>query len=220
MKRISILSLFLFISLFSKAQETSYFVDERDQTKYKTVKIGNQWWMAENLRWKYEDPDLTGYFSPEDTWVEYGSWCYNDKEANCKKYGRLYGWTIAKRYACPSGWRLPTAKEWSELFNSAGGKTNALNTLESNNFNLLMSGYGSFSSRKFTGDEQFDFSLAYNISDVDIAKYIGSWLCLDKDALFWSSDVYNAQNYQYYYAHFRKSSLFTGLFFSLIMRSL
>jgi uncharacterized protein (TIGR02145 family) len=53
--------------------------------------------MAENLRYNIE-----------------GSWCYDNDEANCQDYGRLYTWDAAKK-ACPTGWHLPTREEWQEL---------------------------------------------------------------------------------------------------------
>jgi len=70
----------------------------------KTVKIGSQIWMAENLNY-----DTTG------------SECYDNDPANCEKYGRLYNWETAKS-VCPKGWHLPTRSEWEILAEYIGGQ--------------------------------------------------------------------------------------------------
>ena len=49
------------------------------------------------------------------------SYCYNDDESNCKKYGRLYSWKAAL-YACPVGWHLPGNIDFKTLYESVGGK--------------------------------------------------------------------------------------------------
>jgi len=87
-----------------KDNNDSYFKDPRDGNVYRTVKIGRQIWMAENLNYRIKN-----------------SWCYDNDEANGKRYGRLYSWSAAKA-ACPVGWHLPTRQEWDELVTTAGGK--------------------------------------------------------------------------------------------------
>jgi uncharacterized protein (TIGR02145 family) len=52
-----------------------------------------------------------------------GSYCYDDAESNCRRYGRLYTWESAQR-ACASagaGWRLPTNDEWRQMARPFGG---------------------------------------------------------------------------------------------------
>ena len=89
------------------------FKDSRDGKTYKTVKVGGKTWMAENLNFAAE-----------------GSKCYENKNANCAKYGRLYNWATALK-ACPAGFHLPSDDEWTALVNYAGGEEKAGKKLKS-----------------------------------------------------------------------------------------
>lgn len=71
----------------------------RDGVEYKTVEIADMCFMKENMRFK---PGLGN------------SICYGEDDANCETYGRLYDYEAAS-YACPSGWRMPTADEYEIL---------------------------------------------------------------------------------------------------------
>jgi len=81
------------------------FTDPRDGKTYKTVKIGNQVWMAENLAYK----------------TQKGSWAYNNNESNVKTYGYLYDWEVVQN-VCPSGWHLPSRAEWETLISNLGSE--------------------------------------------------------------------------------------------------
>jgi len=85
------------------ATSSNTFTDPRDGKVYRTVKIGGQVWMAENLA--YNAPD---------------SKVYDNDESNGSKYGRLYNWGTAMK-VCPNGWHLPSDKEWQTLVDFAGG---------------------------------------------------------------------------------------------------
>jgi uncharacterized protein (TIGR02145 family)/uncharacterized repeat protein (TIGR02543 family) len=111
----------------------------------RTVKIGGQTWMAENLNYQTAN-----------------SWCYVNSADSCAKYGRLYTWDAAKA-ACPAGWHLPTREEWADLtiavggtgtygtggtagkvLKSASGWYNDKNATDSYGFSALPGGYRSF----------------------------------------------------------------------------
>jgi uncharacterized protein (TIGR02145 family) len=94
--------------------------DTRDGKSYRTVTIGTQLWMADNLNYNASGSKCYG---------EDGKACYSynfsgitlsneSVQANCAKYGRLYDWETAMS-ACPSGWHVPTHAEWNVLYSYA-----------------------------------------------------------------------------------------------------
>lgn len=118
--------------------EHGTMTDERDGQVYKTVKIGDQWWMAENLNYAYTKPTPQYYYGTIDI-IDSASFCYNNEPDSCAKYGRLYTWEASMdcvdaeiddylcpiirywnndfkiRGVCPDKWHVPSVNEWKSL---------------------------------------------------------------------------------------------------------
>ena len=104
------------------------FTDPRDDNVYKTVTIGNQVWMAENLKYL---PSVVGPATDSETTPYYYVYGYDGANvadakvtANYSTYGVLYNWAAAKE-ACPAGWHLPSDADWTELTDYLGGESDA-----------------------------------------------------------------------------------------------
>ena len=102
-----------------------------DNNTYKTVPIGTQQWMAENLKvTKYNDGTIIPNITDDTQWsnLRSGAWAYyNNAEANNAKYGKLYNWYAVSKTSngnknvCPTGWHVPTDAEWAVLTDYLGG---------------------------------------------------------------------------------------------------
>ena len=156
---------------------TGKMKDERDGQVYRTIKIGNQVWMAQNLNYAYNEPTST-----QDS----SSFCYGGNPANCTIFGRLYLWSAAMdsvgkfstngkgcgygskcsatgkvRGVCPSGWHLPSREEVVTLLETVGGEQmpeedwqweNAGKALKS------VGGWNKFNLDNGNGTDEFGFS--------------------------------------------------------------
>lgn len=109
-------------------------VTDVDGNVYKTIKIGNQVWMAENLNvTHYNDGvdiyNATASATNPDSWIERtgGLRCYYDNEQNNGNiYGQLYNWEAVKTgKLAPKGWHIPTRAEWEALTEFLGGENTA-----------------------------------------------------------------------------------------------
>lgn len=98
-------------------------VTDIEGNEYQAVTIGNQVWMAENLRTtKYNDGTVIPHITDSDEWFidTVGAYCYynNDSAANSEKYGILYNWFVVNTgKIAPTGWHVPSDKEWDTLQN-------------------------------------------------------------------------------------------------------
>ena len=175
-------------SVYDAASKT--LKDCRDGKVYRTVQIGEQIWMAENLNYRY-----LGSTADEDS----SSFCYNGAPANCDIYGRLYFWSAAMdsagiiegstvedcgngskscdfkgmRGVCPQGWLLPGRDAMETLIKTMGGESIAGYNLKST------TGW----SHKGSGSDKYGFSAlpaGYRVEDGHYA-YEGEY------TRFWTS---------------------------------
>jgi uncharacterized protein (TIGR02145 family) len=182
----------------SKAQKTGVFKDARDGKYYKTVKIGIQTWMAENLAYlpSVIGPDVGSYEDPY--YYIYGYEGTNVSEAkateNFKIYGVLYNWEAAK-IACPSSWHLPSDEEWKTLEMYLGmSKSDANDTMYrgTDEGNKLKSTTGWESNRKGTSEISYGTNESgFYALPSGYRDEIGSFWDLDYTSAFWSSTVLN-----------------------------
>jgi uncharacterized protein (TIGR02145 family) len=159
--------------------------DSRDGQSYKTVTIGSQTWMAQNLNYKTTN-----------------SFCYEDSASNCTKYGRLYTWDAATT-ACPSDWHLPTKAEFETLLAAVGGEStagkmlkatsgweNSANGVDEYSFSVLPAGYkvnnGGY-------DDEGDFTYFWTSTESNGSKAYVLGLSFSRDAGLIDAD----KNYGY-----------------------
>ncbi|MCX6244403.1 MAG: fibrobacter succinogenes major paralogous domain-containing protein [Bacteroidetes bacterium] len=109
------------------AEGISMHVADIEGNIYRTVKIGNQLWMAENLKTThYRNGDAIPNVTDNSSWINLtsGAYCwYNNAISNKSLYGALYNWYAItdSRNLCPSGWHAATAADFTALNNYLGG---------------------------------------------------------------------------------------------------
>jgi uncharacterized protein (TIGR02145 family) len=102
-------------------------ISDIDDNYYRIMKIGTQYWMAENLKTtSYNDGTVIPLVTNGATWDTQttGAYCYynNDSTTYAATYGKLYNWyAINTKNVCPTGWHVPTDDEWTTLTNTLGG---------------------------------------------------------------------------------------------------
>lgn len=151
------------------ACDSSGLKDSRDGKTYKTVKIGDKVWMAENLNYQ------TGE-----------SKCYENKPENCEKYGRLYVWREAVT-ACPNGWHLPNEQEFEDLKTLAGQKAGDID--KAGTVLKSTTGWNDYKGKSGNGTDGLGFGAlpaGYYGSNYDYFGYGGY------RAFFWSSTEYDS----------------------------
>jgi uncharacterized protein (TIGR02145 family) len=157
--------------------ELGTFRDTRDGKTYKTTKIGEQVWMAENLNYEVD-----------------GSVCYDSKPENCQKYGSLYDWETAKK-VCPNDWHLPSNAEWDKLYRFADGTSGTESPYISKTAGKHLkakSGWDNYEGKLGNGMDTFGFAaLPGGGKDDDSFNTIGN------SGFWWSSSIENLSSNAY-----------------------
>jgi uncharacterized protein (TIGR02145 family) len=116
------------VNSFTTTDSTGTMIDI-DGNVYRTIKIGTQWWMAENLKvTHYRNGYEISYVTNDSIWenVYVGAYCdYNNDSANVSTYGRLYNWLAIRDSSilAPVGWHVPSDTEWQAVVDYLGGDT-------------------------------------------------------------------------------------------------
>jgi uncharacterized protein (TIGR02145 family) len=181
MKKIHLIILFMtLVSFIISCGRDNTGMKDKAGNQYKTIKIGNQVWMAENLNYE----------------TEFGSWSNENDTLYSKKYGRLYTWETACT-VCPEGWHLPSVEEWEQLIDflsksNLGNKEDLILSLMSGKgWNLVSNNTGSANN-----------SSGFSALPGGYRYYDGKFYNIGKMGIWWSSsklpiseDVYRCVYY-------------------------
>ena len=178
---------------FSSSPETGTVMDF-DENVYKTIKIGNQWWMAKNLKVKhYNNGDKIRNVTNATDWINLssGAYCsYNNDDNNIAIYGILYNWFAVgdSRNVAPEGWHVPSYEEWETLIEFLGGGAIAGGKMkETGTTHWISPNNGATNESGFT-------ALPGGFLD-----YEGNFRSISIFGVWWSSTGYSATNAWYCY---------------------
>lgn len=176
-------------------------IKDFDGNVYKTVTVGTQTWISENLRTtKYNDGTAIPLVPDNAAWAKLSTpaYCwYNNDEKNKTTYGALYnGFTVYSGNLCPSGWHVSTDTEWSTLVAYLGGESISGGKLkESGTEYWATPNYKATNETGFTalpGGSRYSNGSFYTI------KNLGYW---------WSSTENNTLNAWYWSIYFKSSAV-------------
>ena len=189
--------------------------DERDGQTYKTVEIGTQTWMAENLNYAYLQPTAE---------LDSSSFCYNDSASYCEKYGRMYLlsaamdsagiWTSEDKSCgfdktcnlgddyvqgiCPVGWHLPTLSEWFVLLSAVNGANYGGNELKATS---------GWNDRSYPGSGNGTDAYSFAALPAGYRASSGYFYEEGDYAYFWSSTEYTVSDANVVYLYYKTNEV-------------
>lgn len=186
-------------------------VTDIDGNVYKTVKIGNQEWFAENLKTtKYNNgtpiPNVTSNSDWSNLTTGAYAWYENNEATYKNAYGALYNWhAVNTNKLCPTGWHVPTKEEWTTLTDYVGGFSVAGSKLKSTR--TAPDAHPRWDSPNTGATDEYGFSSlpggirgSYDGTFDSVGFYGNWWSSTDEDdsmyAYFWHMN----SNYEYAYS--------------------
>jgi len=187
-------------------------VTDVDGNVYKTIKIGKQWWMAENLRViHYRNGSAIQHVTNQATWQQLpdnnrGAYCdYGFVTDRPAIFGHLYNWYAVddSQQIAPEGWHVPTSDEWEILFNILGGSDVA---------------GGKMKATSYWGSPNTDATNESYFSALPAGRYDSqnSFCCDFYNAFFWASTKSTTWPYTYAYCwelHWDSGDVIRGNYF-------
>jgi uncharacterized protein (TIGR02145 family) len=198
----TLLIIIININCFISISQTDYFTDERDGKVYKTVKIGDQIWMAENLKTTfYFDGTQIELISSNETWSEslFGYSYYDFNETIQKQNGNLYKYFTATD-VCPFNWHLPTNEDWDKMLFTLGKNKTDYHFksreeevfLAGNELKIVDPALWQFWVREdgeiFESNQEITNSSHFSATPSGYRYSDGSFVDLGRNTLFWSAD--------------------------------
>jgi uncharacterized protein (TIGR02145 family) len=190
-------------------------VTDKEGNVYKTIAIGTQVWMAENLRTTHYNDGTPIFYETEDSKWKYKNseaycWYNDDSAAYNPTYGALYNWyAVNTGKLCPPGWHVPSDSEWSTLTNYlggesiAGGKLKEIDTkhwLTPNTAADDSSGFAALPGGSCSVDGAF----------IEAGNTCYLWSSSEHNSTqAWGRNMYSGQSYVYRYAEYAKNSGFS-----------
>ncbi|HPK05050.1 MAG TPA: fibrobacter succinogenes major paralogous domain-containing protein [Bacteroidales bacterium] len=203
-----------YIFIFAVLSAAFVFVAFQQQSvqvqpqKIKTIKVGYQEWMAENLNVvRFRNGDLIPHVKTDQEWKAYTmqkkpAWCfYENDPANEAKYGRMYNWYAVTdpRGLAPEGYRIPIDYDWQELARLLGSEE--------------LAGYKMKSTSGWNEDGNGSNTSNFSAMPGGYRHYHGQFSSVGDNGFWWSADTYDDENSNACYLSKNVDDFYRNFFF-------
>lgn len=179
---------------------------DKDGNEYRTICIGKQEWMAENLRTAtYNNGTAISKVTASSLWQRdtKGAYCvYSNSDANQEVYGNLYNWYAVNKHAsssseetilAPEGWRIPSMDDWKTLMNHLISQQYGYGGVEENLIGKAMASTTLWNESAVEGAVGYEMSTnntaLFNIVPSGYRTNRGTYSRMGEKAYFWTSSL-------------------------------